>query len=344
MRMDQQQPKPPVHYIHHMRYSTQERLVGVFVLTALSIIFMLFLINSKTTNLFEDSITLNAYLKNAEGISTETVVKVSGIEVGKVKRIDIAPDHRIHISMQVFERYRELVRQDSRAAIGKLSVFGRSTIDIEAGSPTQPVLADGATLEVEEPLSVDALIAELTPVVRAAESSVRRFAEVMQAIDPARIESTVTNIEHASASLRHFGDQLGQDSGAVGMALYDEQFRQQLQQSVIALERALNQAEGRLAQLEPVLDNVDTITRETGTASADFPQLVHGTRDMVDNINTTLTSLNLEVKQLPDLITRMNVLMEQTDRLLEGIANSWIFSSEEARERQKLIGVQPQHE
>ncbi|MCW8841725.1 MAG: hypothetical protein OQK96_12240, partial [Gammaproteobacteria bacterium] len=102
--------------------------------------------------------------------------------------------------------------------------------------------------------------------------------------------------------------------------------------------------EGRLMQMEPVLENVTTITDATGEASQEFPQLVHGTRTMVDNINTTLTSLNLEAKQLPDLITRMNVLMEQTDRLLEGIANSWLFSSEEAREKERLIGIQPQHE
>lgn len=344
MMNDQDLHQQQVHYIHRMSYSSQERLVGVFVLSALVVIFLLFFVNSKTANLFEETITLNAYLKNAEGISTETVVKVSGIEVGKVTRIDIAPDHRIHITMRVFERYRELIRQDSQAAIGKLSVFGRSTIDIEAGSPQQPVLADGATLEVEEPLSMDALIAELTPVVRAAESSVQRFAAVMQAIEPASIENIVANLDHASGNLRRLGEQLGSNKGALGMALYDEEFRRQLEQSVSALEKTLLQAEGRLMQMEPVLENVTTITDATGEASQEFPQLVHGTRTMVDNINTTLTSLNLEAKQLPDLITRMNVLMEQTDRLLEGIANSWLFSSEEAREKERLIGIQPQHE
>jgi phospholipid/cholesterol/gamma-HCH transport system substrate-binding protein len=327
-----------------MSYSSQERLVGIFVLSALAVIFLLFFINSKTANLFQDSITLHAYLKNAEGISTETLVKVSGIEVGKVKSIDISRDHRIHLTLQVFERYRELVRRDSQASIGKLSVFGRSTIDIEAGSPNEPVLEDGDSIEVEEPLSMDELIAELTPVVKAVEESVQRFAKVMQAVEPKKVESIVANLEESSSNIRKISQQLNNDKGAVGMALYDEEFRQRLKQTVDTLDKTLSQTEQRLAQLEPVVNNIDTITNETGKASKDFPALVHDTKTMVGNINTTLTSLNVEVKQLPDLITRMNVLMEQTDRLLEGISNSWMFSSEESREREKLIRVQPQHE
>lgn len=333
-----------IHYIHRMSYSSQERLVGIFVLSALAVIFLLFFINSRTANLFQDYITLHAYLKNAEGISSETLVKVSGIEVGQVRTLDISPDHRIHITLRVFERYRELIRKDSQAAIGKLSVLGRSTIDIEAGSPEEPPIADGDTIEVEEPLSMDELIAELTPVVRAVESSVQRFAAVMQAIEPQKVETIVANLEHSSKNIRSTSDQIASGKGTVGMALYDEQFQQRLKQTVDSLEKSLGQAERRMAQLEPVLDNVDTITRETGEASRDFPALVHETKTMVGNINTTLTSLNVEVKQIPDLITRMNVLMEQTDRLLEGISNSWLFSTEEGREREKLIGVQPQHE
>ena len=318
--------------------------MGIFVLSALAVIFLLFFINSKTANLFQESITLHAYLKNAEGISTDTLVKVSGIEVGKVKSLDISPDHRIHISLRIFERYRELIRKDSHAAIGKLSVLGRSTIDIQAGSPSQPILKDGDIIEVEEPLGVDELIAELTPVVKAVEASVQRFASILQSIDPKKVETIVANMEQTSNRLQSVSEQLAADKGAVGMAIYDEEFRNSLKQTVASLDKTLSQTEQRMAQLGPVIHNVDTITRETGEASRDFPALIHETKTMVGNINTTLTSLNVEVKQIPDLITRMNVLMEQTDRLLEGVSNSWLFSTEESREKEKLIGVQPQHE
>jgi hypothetical protein len=50
------------------------------------------------------------------------------------------------------------------------------------------------------------------------------------------------------------------------------------------------------------------------------------------------------MKQLPDLVNRMIVLMEETDRLLEAVNNSWLLSSEEDKRQDKLIGIQPYHE
>jgi hypothetical protein len=36
--------------------------------------------------------------------------------------------------------------------------------------------------------------------------------------------------------------------------------------------------------------------------------------------------------------------MEQTDRLLEGLANSWLFSNQDPLQKGQLIGVQPSHD
>ena len=342
--MDKDTQHQSIHYIHRMNYSTQEKLVGIFVLLALLVFFLLFAMNSKTTHLFDDYISLHLYVKNAEGISSETAVRISGIEVGKVAQVEIAPDNRIRITVRVYERYHSLLRQDSSAAIGKLSLLGRSSIDITAGSPELPGLEDGTALIVEEPLSFDQLIAELTPVIRGIEESVENFALVMAAIEPDKLNNTLNNLQLASEQVEQISRRLASGKGALGMAMYDDTFQQQLGNAVGTLESALYAAERRLQQLDPVLANMDSITRQTDQAATHFPLLVDETTQMVSNVNTSLTSLNMEIKQLPDLITRMNVLMEQTDRLLEGIANSWMFSSPDNPQQGQLIGVQPSHD
>jgi phospholipid/cholesterol/gamma-HCH transport system substrate-binding protein len=332
--MNKQQP---VHYIHRMDYTMQERLVGIFLLSALAIVFVLMFINSKTAHLFEERITLNAYLAKAEGISTETPVKISGIEVGKVSSIDIAPDHRIHVSLIIYQRYHSLLRSDSKAAVNKLSVLGKSVIDITAGSTSQPMLADEATIKVEEPLSVEELLAELTPVIHGVESSVKRFAEVMQQIEPQQVGSIVSNLDASAQNIQRISAQLNSNQGTIGMAINDPAFQQRFASGVTAIDRAFVQMDKRLVELE-------TLSRNLGESSKEFPALTSEFRTMLNNSNAILTSVNVEMKQLPDLITRMNVLMEETDRLLEGINSSWLFSSDEGKLRRKLIGVQPYHE
>src|SRR5688572_9403159 len=121
-----------------MSYSRQERLVGVFVLAAMAVLVALVFANSRFAYLLQSSVTFNAYLSSAECITTDNLVKISGLEVGRVSELTIAPDNRIHITLHVQERYRDLVRTDSRAAISKLSVLGNSTIEITAGSPDAP--------------------------------------------------------------------------------------------------------------------------------------------------------------------------------------------------------------
>jgi len=341
MAEDEQQR---VHYIHRMSYTTQERIVGVFVLAALAVIFLLFFINSKTAHLFEDSVTFNAYLSNAIGISTDTPIKISGLDVGRVKSLDISPDNRIHLKLLVYEKYRNLVRQDSTASLGKLSVIGRSMVLIEAGSPESPLLEENATIAVEEPMSMDELIAELTPVVKAVEVSVERFSQLITTIQPEQMQAIASNLEQSTENIRQISEQISSGKGALGMALYDEDFRQRMANTISAMDKAFTQAEARLSQLEPTLTHLQTVSKQTGKASGDFPAIASEFRELLANANTTLTGVNVEMKQLPELISRMKVLMERTDRLLEGISNTWIFSSEEERERAKLIGVQPSHE
>ena len=338
------EPSQSVHYIHRMNYSVQEKIVGIFILLAIGMFFFLFFVNSQTSHLFDDYITLNLYVKNAEGIASDTPVRISGIEVGKVDKVEFAPDHRIRIVVRVYERYQSLLRQDSSAAIGKLSLLGRSSIELSAGSPELPPLKDGTALLVDEPLSFEQLIAELTPVVRTIEQTVQHVAKLMLAIEPDKLHSLLDNLHLASQDMQQISTQVASGRGALGMALYDEQFQHQLSHASLALQASLQSAEQRLQQLGPILENLHTVSEHSHEAAEYLPELMAETTLMVNNINTSLTSLNMEIKQLPDLITRMNMLMEQTDRLLEGVANSWLFSSSDARQRRQLIGVQPPHE
>lgn len=285
--------------------------------------------------MFEDRIHLNTYLSTAEGISSETVVKISGIEVGKVESLDIAPDHRIHVRLIVYKRYQNLLRTDSMAAIGKLSVLGKSVIDITAGSTDKPMLEDGATIEVEEPMSVDELIAELTPVIRNIESSVKRFAEVMDKIQPEQVGNIVNNLDASAKNIENVTAQLNSEEGTLGMVINDPVFQEDFTTTIATIEKSFNQLELRLKEIEPLSKNLSE-------SSEDFPAVIAEFRGLLDNANAILTNLNVELKQLPELVTRMNVLMEETDRLLEGINNSWLFSSEESKLRGKLIGVQPE--
>ena len=331
-----------IHYIHNLSYTARERLVGVFVLVAMAVIFGLIFINGRTTHLFEKRITYHAYLHNAQGVSTESVVKVSGLEVGRVSSLDIAKDNRVHLTLYVFERFHDLVRADSHVSLSKLSVLGKASIDITAGTTGSPVLPDGSVLAIEEPRSLDELMADLTPVMEKVKSIVEGVAALVDAVDPNDVRATSKELASTMASLRSISGQIAAGKGAVGQLVYNDKAEKSMARSLASLESMLAKADKRLAEMEPVVKNAASITDEGRAMTKELGALVVETKQLVNQMNTAMGTVNVELQQLPELVSRMKLLMDSTDRTLQGMQRIWPLSSAVPEQQDDtLIKAQP---
>ncbi len=326
--MSQSSNNRRIHYIHHLGQKARERLVGSFVLAALLILITLIIANSRTTHLFEKKVYYKAYLRNAQGISTESVVNLSGIEVGRVSAIDIAEDHRILLTLFVYDKFNDLVRADSRASMSKLSVLGKAAIEISAGSPQQPLLAEGAALPIDEPLSIDELIASFTPVVRKLEQIVDNTNAITSAINPADVQVMSRDLAITVKNLRTMTDQMAAGKGTLGRLVQDRAMEQEVASAITSLGAALAKADQRMAELEPLVKNADGLVAES--------------RDLVGQMDTTMGAVNVELQQLPELVNRMQTLLDETNRTLEGMQTIWPLSSSLPEgANQTLIEAQP---
>ncbi len=334
-----------VHYIHHLSYSARERLVGVFVLVALAVIFGLIFINSRTSHLLEERITYHVYLKNAQGVSTESIVKVSGIEVGRVSSIDIAPDNRVHLELFVYQRFHNLLRADSRGSLSKLSVLGKAVIDISAGSVSAPLLPEGATLSIEEPKSLDELMADLAPVLEKVRQIVDGVATLVQAVDPADVATTSREMARTLESLRLVSAQIASGKGALGQAVFSAEAEHKVTSSLSSLETVLHKADQRLSEMRPLLANASAITDEGRTTTQELSALVVETKQLVNQMNTAMGTVNVELQQMPELVSRMKLLMDSTDRTLQGLQRIWPLSAAVPAVRDDiLLEAQPLHD
>jgi phospholipid/cholesterol/gamma-HCH transport system substrate-binding protein len=325
--MDKREQRSRVHYIHHLSYSFRERLVGVFVLFALALVIGLILAKGQSSHLFEDRVSYNAFLNNAQGISTESIVKISGIDVGKVSSIDITDDNRIHVQFFVYRGFRNLLRVDSRGALNKLSLVGNATLMINAGSAEQPLLPEGATVPVEEPMTADELMAELTPVLERAKRAFRDISEIIEAVDAKQLKSTTADLAATMANLREVSTQLATGQGALGKALYDRTLEQGLTRSVASLEDAMGEAAQRMKELRPMIGSMTALSSEAKQHTEALGDLVDDSRQLITEMTGAVHTVNTEVQQMPELVNRMQLLLESTDHTLEGVQRLWPLSS-----------------
>jgi phospholipid/cholesterol/gamma-HCH transport system substrate-binding protein len=316
---DKQAQKRP-HYIHSLSYTARERLTGAFVLIAIALVFAALAFNQQTARFFARKFTLHAYLRNAQGVNVGTPVTASGLFVGSVSSIDITPDNRIEITLRIMEKNHRLIREDSRAGMSKLSLLGNAAIEIKVGSPDQPLMPDGATIPLEEPLSVDQIMAQVAPVLDHVKDTLAKIDAVSSEMNPGEIGQVVHNLAAVSANLKAISSQMASGQGAAGKLLYDSKTADNVTDSVQALAGTLNETQTSLKIIQPLLVNAST-------ASAELPALIAQSRKLVTQLNTTIGTVNYQLQALPDMVVRTRQILDNTDQTLQAIQNTWPISS-----------------
>jgi len=259
-----------VHYIHGLSYTFQERLVGAFVLSALVIGALMFFYSGQAATLFAKKFTVSATLRNAQGLAPDAKVFISGVEVGRVKSIDITEMNDIRLTLELLEKFHSLVRTDSRASLSKLAMIGNASVEIHAGKPSQPVVEDGARIPVDEPLTVEQLMAETAPVLTDFKRVVQRLDAIMQAVDPQDISKSVKSLQASLANIERVTGQLAAGQGALGQLSGNPDVQR---------------------DLAAVLRNAQGASSDLRTASRDLPDLVLRLRLLVEQMNVTLRAI-----------------------------------------------------
>jgi phospholipid/cholesterol/gamma-HCH transport system substrate-binding protein len=319
------------HYLHTVTYTVRERLVGAFVLTAVLGFLVLMAINITASHVFEEKVVFHAYLNDGKGLNTDTAVKVSGIEAGRVLSLNITENNKVHAEIFVYKRFHERIRSNALATLNRLSMLGVASIDISPGTTDSPVLAEGATIGIRERLSMDQMLEGL--------------AELLYQSDAVGHASVFANLAEAAENLKMITGRIREGKGAAGVLLYDKEFNNKMVSTVDSLHELLATAASRLDQMEPVLQESSELMTSLHNASSDVPALVSEVRDSVREANRVLLILGRETEALPDFMVRVDLLLRDTAEVIDALERIWPVSSAlEQPEDDALIEPQVAHD
>ncbi|MDP3804825.1 MAG: MlaD family protein, partial [Candidatus Omnitrophota bacterium] len=134
---------------------TNELKTGIVVVCAIltAIIFW-----AKTTDFSGRLYRVNTSFSYAEGVKVDSIVKLSGIEAGRVEKIEFnyEPETRVDLVLALNTKAR--VREDSIAFISTSGMIGDAYIGITAGSSDKPFAKEGAALSSEDPVEMRKLM------------------------------------------------------------------------------------------------------------------------------------------------------------------------------------------
>lgn len=302
-----------VHYIHSLSYTAKDRLVGAFMMMAIVAMLGLFVAKVKSSKMFAEVVHYHTYMKTAQGISTDTIVNISGIDVGKVSALDIDDHNRIHINFFVYKDFQKLLRTDSKGELNKLSLVGNAVIIIKAGSANKPMLQDGAIVNIEEPVTTDDLIAGVTPVIKDLESLIDNLSQIVSAISPSNVKGSTEDLRAIFGNVRGLSDHVNQGKGSLGRILYDKKQEESVNNSLLLIEKTLAGISQRVNETKPLIENVNKLSVQS--------------QKMVGDVHKSLLKVDKQLDQIPGLLNSGQSVLDSSEQTIKGVQKVWPLSS-----------------
>jgi len=267
------------HYIHRLSYSTQERIVGAFLLVAAGILVWLLFSAGTAKISFEEYFTLYGELESEQAVNDNTEVIISGLSAGKVEDVRIDEKNKVVITLRMLERYHSLVRSDTVAHIDafNLGVINKSVIELTVGDPNLPLIADGSKIKIQSSFSVKQLMAKMTPTLDNLANTIEHANQILAAVDPGKIKDSINTLNTVSRQVLAISKEIESGNGLANKLIYDEELAKnmlaisnnlntastQVDKLLGVLSKELQSAPGLLNKVEPLINEADKTIKAT---------------------------------------------------------------------------------
>src|SRR5882757_7589897 len=123
--------------------------------------------------LFSSTYRLNADFQNVAGLNNGAEVRVAGIHEGTVKHIDLPkhPNEKVRVVMDLQKGTREVIKQDSVAAIRSEGLVGDKYVEVSFGSEQGASIRDNDVIQSEPPLQMSDLVKKADGILDSAQGA-----------------------------------------------------------------------------------------------------------------------------------------------------------------------------
>jgi phospholipid/cholesterol/gamma-HCH transport system substrate-binding protein len=141
-----------------MSKASRDFIVGLFVLAGLGSLFYLALQVGGIESNGEGGLELSAEFSEIGGLKERSPVVVSGVKIGRVKRIELTPDLRAVVVLDVDARYQ--LPSDTSAAIRTEGLLGQQFVALEPGAEETLLKSGDQIAFTESALSIERLVGD----------------------------------------------------------------------------------------------------------------------------------------------------------------------------------------
>jgi phospholipid/cholesterol/gamma-HCH transport system substrate-binding protein len=267
-------------------------IVGVFV-TAAIVLFgaALFLIGNQH-KAFRRHVVFYTNFQNVDGIPKGSTVRVDGIDAGELESIEIpsSPSQKFRLKMNVDDRLRGLIREDSLVTVETEGLVGDKFLLIQGGTDRASEAAPDSTLQGKEPFEIGKLLEQAQGIMNQAGTTITSLQGTMKDVS-GRLDTT---LDTATGTIRNVNGvvlDVRKGKGTAGLLLEDPATAADVKQS--------------LANVRQTTEKLNTTTTRVDNLLADVQN-----RQLVPKIDDTLTSAKSATQNLDQTSQQVNTTLK----------------------------------
>lgn len=248
----------------------------------------------------------NADFTDVSGLESGDKVRIAGVEVGQVSKVELAEENTARVRFSVAGN--QIVHQSTEAVVRYENLTGDRYLELKRGEGDQAPLEPGGTLPLSQTapaLDLDALLGGFRPLFKA--------------LDPAQVnqlsESIVKVFQGESGTIQ---DLLASTS-SLTQALAD---RDQLIGDVITnLNAVLTTVDDNQENVDSIVDDLQQLVSGLAANSEPIAESVSRLNDSSANMSTLLADVRPSLREDIAQIDRVATLINDDEEYVENVIN-----------------------
>ena len=315
-----------------MKNTIETRLGIFFALTAIVAVIVLEM--AGVADYFKPGYKAYALFKTAQDLKEGDLVKMAGVEMGRVSRISLTND-MVCVTMKIKNTQAE-IRTTSKAAIRFTGLMGQNFVALDFGTPDGFPARDGCTFTTYEQPDLGSLMAKLQDVASSVQGLAKGFTpeNLAPLFGPITdfVKMNTNNLSAILGNIRTATDQLAQGKGSVGRLLNDDAALYNSALSAVAgVQAGAAELKPMLSQVRMTLDTVQSVVADIKEGHGTVGKLIKDeslfreTTDAMTNLRQILEKINRGQGTVGELVNtntflkNVKVSLQKLDKATEGL-------------------------
>lgn len=273
--------------------SSLARKVGLFGLVGLAIIALLLVNFSRGAGFWKKQYEVTVRAEGVGGLKTGAFVAMSGVPIGTVKRISLAPDMR-HVLIDCLIESHYDIHSDARFEIETSGFLGDQYISITPQSNLGGVIRPGGTIEAVKPFNMTEAVRSAVNLMQRLEGAAAKLDGAVSRVDRGLFSDTViSDLTNTIANARRVTERAGLAvRGVEDLIQTNTPTIQESLNNVQAFSARLNQfgnqLDGLTSQMGGVVSNLDSVITSN---RADLHIIVANAREATTDLKSITSDL-----------------------------------------------------